>query len=106
MEVTITTNKMNHLVDPNLSIWGWEVPVYLFLGGLTAGILIISAFVALKDRDKKFSLAANRLAVSAPIFLSLGMLALFLDLEHKLYVWRFYTTFQITSPMSWGSWIL
>ncbi len=34
------------------------------------------------------------------------MFVLFLDLSHKLYVWRLYTTFQITSPMSWGSWIL
>ena len=33
-------------------------------------------------------------------------LALFLDLEHKLYIWRLYTAFKITSPMSWGSWIL
>jgi formate-dependent nitrite reductase membrane component NrfD len=38
--------------------------------------------------------------------LSLGMLALFLDLSHKLYVWRLYLTFEPTSPMSWGSWIL
>jgi len=40
------------------------------------------------------------------VLLSLGMLALFLDLEHKPYVWRLYTTFQWRSPMSWGSWIL
>ena len=26
--------------------------------------------------------------------------------KHKAYVWRLYTTFEITSPMSWGSWIL
>jgi formate-dependent nitrite reductase membrane component NrfD len=38
--------------------------------------------------------------------LSLGMLALFLDLEHKLHVGRLYTTFQPASPMSWGAWIL
>jgi formate-dependent nitrite reductase membrane component NrfD len=34
------------------------------------------------------------------------MFVLFLDLEHKLYVWRLYLTFEVTSPMSWGSWIL
>jgi formate-dependent nitrite reductase membrane component NrfD len=34
------------------------------------------------------------------------MAALFLDLEHKLYVFRFYTSFVPTSPMSWGAWIL
>jgi formate-dependent nitrite reductase membrane component NrfD len=34
------------------------------------------------------------------------MLALFLDLAHKAYVWRFYLAFRWTSPMSWGAWIL
>lgn len=106
MEVTITTNKMNHLVDPTLHIWGWEVPLYLFLGGITAGILIIVSFILLKDKDGKSHIIANRLALLAPVLLTLGMVALFMDLEHKLYVWRFYTAFRITSPMSWGSWIL
>jgi formate-dependent nitrite reductase membrane component NrfD len=40
------------------------------------------------------------------VLLSLGMLALFMDLEHKRYVWRLYVTFQLSSPMSWGAWIL
>ena len=31
---------------------------------------------------------------------------LFLDLEHKAYFWRLYTTFEVLSPMSWGAWIL
>jgi formate-dependent nitrite reductase membrane component NrfD len=34
------------------------------------------------------------------------MAALFLDLEHKAFVWRFYLAFRWTSPMSWGAWIL
>ncbi len=34
------------------------------------------------------------------------MTTLFLDLEYKLHVFRFYTTLQPTSPMSWGSWVL
>jgi formate-dependent nitrite reductase membrane component NrfD len=34
------------------------------------------------------------------------MVALFLDLSHKLYVWRFYLAFRWSSPMSWGAWIL
>jgi formate-dependent nitrite reductase membrane component NrfD len=33
-------------------------------------------------------------------------LALFFDLDHKLYFWRMYVTFKPASPMSWGSWIL
>ena len=34
------------------------------------------------------------------------MTTLFLDLEYKLHVFRFYTSFEPTSPMSWGAWIL
>jgi len=34
------------------------------------------------------------------------MFALLLDLEFKLHLFRFYTAFRITSPMSWGAWIL
>lgn len=45
-------------------------------------------------------------ALSAPIILNLGMFSLFLDLEFKVHVWRFYTAFVPTSPMSWGSWML
>ena len=45
-------------------------------------------------------------ATFAIALLSLGMLALFLDLAHKLYVWRIYVAFEPSSPMSWGSWVL
>ncbi len=40
------------------------------------------------------------------MLLNLGMGALFLDLAHKLYVWRVYLAFEPMSPMSWGSWVL
>ena len=38
--------------------------------------------------------------------LGAGMLFLWLDLANRWNVWRFYTTVQWTSVMSWGSWIL
>ena len=40
------------------------------------------------------------------VLMNIGMLALLLDLTHRLYVWRIYTTFQVSSPMAWGSWVL
>jgi len=101
-EIAVITNKVN----PSLHIWGWEVPVYLFLGGLTAGILIIVSLMFLGKKEKEYSFASYKIALYAPIIMSIGMGALFLDLKHKLFVWRFYTTFNITSPMSWGSWVL
>ena len=103
-EITIT--RHNHLIDPSLHIWGWEIPVYLFLGGMVAGMLVISGYFLFTGRHKSANCSCFYMPIMSFILLSLGMLALFLDLEHKLYVWRLFTTFEITSPMSWGSWIL
>lgn len=102
----LSSTRHNELIDPILHIWGWQIPVYLFLGGLVAGMMIISGYFLLKGRTKETKCSCFYLPLFSLIFLSVGMFALFLDLEHKLYVWRFYTTFRISSPMSWGSWIL
>ena len=98
-EIEILRN--NHLIDPALHVWGWEIAVYLFLGGLAAGAMILAGVAGARQ-----SRAARLLIFVAPIAISAGMLALFLDLEQKLHVFRFYTAFRITSPMSWGAWIL
>jgi protein NrfD len=105
-EVELIRN--NPGVDPTMHIWGWEVPVYLFLGGVTAGVMILSALLPMvsKAKAKDRSQWSRWMIFAAPVLISLGMGALFLDLAYKLHVFRFYTTFQITSPMSWGSWIL
>jgi len=105
-EELFVTARDNTLIDPSLHIWTWEVAMYLFLGGLTAGVMFFAAVMTVRNKDQVAPFAATRLALLAPIVLSLGMTSLFLDLEHKLYVYRFYTSFQITSPMSWGAWIL
>ncbi|MBX2991069.1 MAG: polysulfide reductase NrfD [Bacteroidetes bacterium] len=102
----LTTTRTNPQIDPSLHIWGWEIPVYLFLGGLVAGIMIISGYFIFKGRYKHSYFSCFWLPHISLVLLSAGMFALFLDLEHKLYVWRLFTTFKIASPMSWGSWIL
>ncbi len=84
-------------------VWHWEIPVYLFLGGLTAGLMILGALAGKRENASK---AMRLLPLLAPVVLSIGMLALFLDLGQKLHVLQFYTSFRITSPMSWGAWIL
>jgi formate-dependent nitrite reductase membrane component NrfD len=93
--------RHNPLVDPALHVWGWEIAVYLFLGGLAAGVMILAGLARARQSN-----AARLLVFAAPVAISLGMLALFIDLANKLHVWRFYTAFRITSPMSWGAWIL
>jgi len=102
----ITSTRNNLMIDPTLHVWGWEIPVYLFLGGMVAGMMIISGYFLFSGRYEETNCSCYYLPLMSFVLLSLGMLALFLDLEHKLYVWRLYTTFQITSAMSWGSWIL
>ncbi len=106
LEELLVTPRFNPKVDPSLGIWTWEISVYLFFGGLTAGIIVFAALALLKQKKGKRSFSADSLALWAPIALSLGMTTLFLDLEHKLFVFRFYTTFEPTSPMSWGAWVL
>ena len=102
----LTTTRHNHLIDPGVHVWGWEIPIYLFVGGLVAGMMVITGYLLLTGRFRGRESVARSLPLISLIVLSAGMLALFLDLEHKLYFWRLYTTFQITSPMSWGAWIL
>lgn len=104
--VEITHGRHNPLIDPGLTIWGWEIPVYLFLGGVVAGMMILLALMELRSGHRPRSVASQLMPAVAVALLSLGMGTLFLDLEHKLHVLRFYTTFEPTSPMSWGSWIL
>jgi formate-dependent nitrite reductase membrane component NrfD len=97
-------SRHSPILDPALHVWGWEVPVYLFLGGLAAGAMILVPL--LSTRPGSPSRTLSRLAFAAPVLVSVGMLALFLDLEQKLHAWRFYLAFRWTSPMSWGAWIL
>lgn len=102
----LTTTRHNPQIDPFTHVWGWEIPVYLFLGGMVAGMMIISGYFLFSKRYKETSCACYTLPLISLVLLSFGMFALFLDLEHKLFVWRLYTTFRISSPMSWGAWIL
>lgn len=101
----ITTTRSNPLVDPALHVWYAEIPIYLFLGGLVAGLMVLAGLSRLRGaRDSSRALAL--LPWTAPLLLTIGMLALWLDLENRWNVLRFYLAMRPTSPMSWGSWIL
>lgn len=105
-EEIIVSGRNNPLIDPHLEIWHWEIPLYLFLGGLAAGILFFAGLQYILGNEDKFSTAVKKTPHFAPVILVIGLLALFLDLNHKPYFWQLYTTIKFQSPMSWGAWVL
>ena len=50
MEEILITARSNPHVDHGLTIWGWEIAVYLLLGGMNAGIMFFAAFMLLRNR--------------------------------------------------------
>lgn len=105
-EELFTSGRHIPHIDPSLEIWHWPISLYLFLGGLSAGILFFAALFYLMGKDKEYPAAVKYATIIPPIALSLGLLALVYDLTHKLYTWQLYMTFRIESPMSWGAWVL
>jgi protein NrfD len=101
----ISTTRSNPQIDPSLHTWGWEIVAYLFLGGVVAGILVLTSVLELQ-RGKPRSRALGWMPLVALALLSTGMFALWLDLAHRFWAWRFYATWKPSSPMSWGAWIL
>ncbi len=93
-------------IDPYLNIWHWQIPSYLFLGGLAAGILFFAAIFTILGKENKMATSVKIAPMIVPFALILGLFFLFLDLKHKLYFWQLYTTIRLESPMGWGSWVL
>ena len=77
-----------------------------FIGGLSAGILFFSALYVIRKKENIYPTAVKYAPMLVPFLLVLGLAALFIDLHHKLYFWRLYTTVRLESPMSWGAWTL
>lgn len=102
----LVVTRHNPLVDPVLRVWAWEIPVYLFLGGWVAGMMVLSGLFLIQGRHRQRRCTCVATPWVGLALLTAGMFALFLDLESKRHVWRLYTTFRIASPMSWGAWIL
>ena len=105
-EELLISGRNNHLIDPHLEIWEWQIPAYLFLGGVVAGILFFAGLFVINGKGKEYPTAVKLAPFLAPILLVVGLLFLFMDLKHKLYFWQLYTTIRLQSPMSWGAWVL
>lgn len=105
-EELIVSGKNIPGIDPFLSIWHWQIALYLFLGGLAGGIIFFAAYYVITGKEKEMPATVKWAAIIAPVVLVIGLAALFSDLHHKLYFWRLYTKIRFTSPMSWGAWTL
>ena len=93
-------------IDPFLNIWHWEIPVYLYLGGVSAGIMFFAGLFTVLGKEKEMPTTVKWSTFLVPVALVLGLFALFLDLKHQMFFWRLYTTIRLESPMSWGAWTL
>jgi formate-dependent nitrite reductase membrane component NrfD len=105
-EEIIVSGRMNPMVDPHLQIWHWQIPLYLFLGGLAAGILFFAALFYINGKEKDNPAAVKLAPFLTPLLLIFGLIALFVDLRHKAFFWQLYTNIKLQSPMSWGAWTL
>lgn len=90
--------------------WGWLPAIYLFLGGLGAGALIIAAAFELTNERYRTDFCPTTLVgatVSGPA-VALGAVLLILELGAGLREpWRILYMFtHLTSVMTWGIWIL
>lgn len=105
-EELFTSGRNIPNIDPSLEVWHWPIALYLFLGGLAAGILFFAALFYVLGKEQEYPAAVKMASIIPPIALILGLLALVYDLTHPLYSWQLFTTFRIESPMSWGAWVL
>ena len=85
--------------------WGAPIWIYLWLAGMAGGAYF-AAFLA-----ERFTGEANgrllRLATYLGIPLAvIGVLLLVVDLGKPIRFWHLFTQFNVTSPMSMGTWIL
>ncbi len=85
--------------------WNWEVALYLFVAGISAGAFAASGLTYLLGREK-YRYVTRIGAYIAPLPLVVGLLALIHDLERPRLFWKLLVGFQIHSVMSWGAWLL
>ncbi len=85
--------------------WGLLIVVYLFLGGLSAGLLVLSSLASLLGGGRYVRVAAvGAWAAPWPVLVGTGLLVL--DLGQPFYFWKLLVAVQPRSPMWLGTWLL
>jgi len=95
-----------HGLYPHVDVWGFGIPLYLFIGGLAAGILLFATYFYIKGKADEMPVTVKISTIIPPIIIMIGLFFLIEDLHHKLYFWQLMIHFKVASPMSWGTWIL
>jgi formate-dependent nitrite reductase membrane component NrfD len=86
--------------------WGWQIAVYLFLGGLAAGTLCVSAIINLITKDR-FKNTIRFGAWSGTILLIIGVLLLLIDTTMPMRAILLWQSFiNLDSWMAFGAWFL
>lgn len=88
--------------------WGLLIVSYLFLGGVSAGLFVISGLATYLQQDGSpvVPRVARIGAMLAPWPVALGSFLLIFDLGHWYRFYKLFVTFTWHSPMSIGSWLL
>jgi formate-dependent nitrite reductase membrane component NrfD len=83
-------------------VWSWEIPCYLFTGGLAGASAGVAYLAGLRGSDtlsqRAWLTASAGIAASPPLLIS--------DLGRPERFFNMLRMFKVTSPMSIGSWIL
>lgn len=103
--IEVDLSGINAISFPTMATWHWHVALYIFLGGLVAGLMVFgSAIRMLKVKGFERAITITDL-FSLPLIM-FGLFLLWLDLANRWNFWRLFVTFEFPSPMSWGSWFL
>jgi len=89
--------------------WGFLIIIYLFLGGLSAGLFFFFAFATVlhpNEEEISYQRIARLGALLAPWPVMLGCGLLIFDLGRWYHFWKLFLHFRWVSPMSLGSWLL
>jgi formate-dependent nitrite reductase membrane component NrfD len=77
-EEIIVSGRNNFLIDPHLEIWEWQIPTYLFLGGLAAGILFFAGLYFILKKEDEYKTAVKIARLLFRFFLHSGFFVCFL----------------------------
>ena len=106
-EELIISGRENLGVDPQLHIWHWPIPLYLFLGGLAAGVLFFAALYYLLGKEKEFRTAVRTRPVCCTLCPGYRPCRPLLSTSGtRLTSGSFTLHIRLESPMSWGAWTL